>query len=1011
MPDAAGSLTDTFQLSPQQECLWLHSPSRAATAIVCAGTIAGDAGSVRERLEALAATHEILRTTYPQQLGVRVPLQRVHGDLPVEWLELAGGASLAALVEAVSEPFDLEHGPVIRAAVASSERGLLAALATPALTADPESLVHVLETIGRSGAPSEGTLQYADYAGWRASMALGEEAGSSTGREWWSDRLREWPAADANSGEALIRRLPIAIDGARLRELARVAAELDTDVAAILESAWRMLAVRTTDGEPAFVVRSAGRGHDELAEAIGLFTSYLPASALVGSEASYADLVASVARCRDEREQWQDCLSATEMQRAFAASHAFACIDARGTAAQTLDWQGSGAPLELVLTRLASDLHLEVRHSTSDEEAERTVTRFLLLLDAALTDSARNVLKLPVLPESERALIRDVLAPGPRVVRNSETFDEMFTLHALDTPDVPAVDDGTSQLSYAELDALANRIANELREQGVMSGDVVALCLDRSTKMIAALLGILKVGAAYLPLDFQHPHGRLAHQLEETGAAAIVTLETLLGRLPPLDLPVLCLDRDAARIEAQSAAIGERSHTDSDLIYVMYTSGSTGMPKGVEVTHRSAVNYTHSIIDMLAPRNDRLTFAVVSAISTDLGNTSVFGALGSGGLLHLIQPDVSMDGREYAEYVARSPIDVLKITPSHLTALIAGAAGADVLPRRVLIVGGERFSPDLAERVAQAGCRVLNHYGPTETTIGSCAYELPRSHAKHRSGSIPLGRALPNTELYILDDEGELVPVGAPGEIVIGGEGVARGYVARADETQKRFVPHPFDPGRRVYRTGDRGRYLEDGAVEFLGRGDEQVKIRGYRVEPGEVEAVLLRHADVRQAVVVARADEAENVRLLAYVVSSNGATSAQLVDHARESLPDYMVPSAVVLLDDLPRTASGKVDRKQLPDPALEAAADFVAPRTALEQGIMEIWAEVLGVERVGVTDDFFSLGGHSLLATQVIARIRSRYADIPLHSVFTSPTVAGLAEVLRESQLDALEAGVPTS
>jgi acyl-coenzyme A synthetase/AMP-(fatty) acid ligase/acyl carrier protein len=399
-------------------------------------------------------------------------------------------------------------------------------------------------------------------------------------------------------------------------------------------------------------------------------------------------------------------------------------------------------------------------------------------------------------------------------------------------------------------------------------------------------------------------------------------------------------------------------------------------------------------------------------MSTDLGNTSVFPALATGGRLELVPVDVAMDGAAFADYAAEHRIDVLKITPSHLGALLTGGQRG-VLPHRWLILGGEAAPWALVEQVRELGsCAVLNHYGPTETTIGSLTYEVgARDGAASPAATVPIGRPLANTVVYVVDEHEALVSAGAPGELLIGGAGVARGYRNQPEQTAERFVADPFnaETGARVYRTGDLVRVLADGSIEFLHRVDGQVKIRGFRVETAEIEAVLRRHAAVQQVAVVLREDQPGDRRLVAYLAGAAAeGTADELRALARESLPDYMIPSAFVTLDGLPLTPNGKLDRAALPSP--EAAAperEYVAPRNEAEERIAAIWAEALNLERVGIHDDFFALGGHSLMATQVIARIRTSFdARLPLHALFTSPNIADLALAVGEALAPAASA-----
>jgi amino acid adenylation domain-containing protein len=537
--------------------------------------------------------------------------------------------------------------------------------------------------------------------------------------------------------------------------------------------------------------------------------------------------------------------------------------------------------------------------------------------------------------------------------------------------------------------------------------------MERSASSIVALLAVLKAGGAYVPLNFEHPAARLAHQLTETQARVLLTETSVGERLPDFDGTVLVVDGDPAELQARSELGPLPVNEPDDLGYVMYTSGSTGTPKGVCVTHRNLVTYVAGVLDRLELADPMgVAFAAVTALSTDLGNTSVFPALLGGGTLHLVAPGDAIDRSRFASYLRSHPIDVLKIAPTHLRALIDGDETQAVLPKRWLVLGGEALSWQLVDRLRALAptCQILNHYGPTETTVGTCTFEV--GAASRLGSTVPIGRPLPRARAYVVDRNLRLLPIGVPGELCIGGDGVASGYLAQPEQTQERFLPDPFadETAARLYRTGDRVRALADGDLEFLGRTDDQVKIRGYRIEPGEIQSVLGTHSAVRQCAVVAR-PSGDDHELVAYVVPQGDVSTDELRVFLGESLPAYMVPAKFVSLSALPLTASGKIDRRVLPDPAeFELAAEYVAPRTPLEEELARIWADLLGVDRVGVNDDFFALGGHSLLATQAVIRIRNTIADIELHSIFDAPTVATLADAIVAAELSTAEAELAT-
>jgi amino acid adenylation domain-containing protein len=540
--------------------------------------------------------------------------------------------------------------------------------------------------------------------------------------------------------------------------------------------------------------------------------------------------------------------------------------------------------------------------------------------------------------------------------------------------------------------------------------------VERSIEMVVGLLGVLKAGAAYVPLDSGSARERLKHMLEDSGARLVLTSRSLLPAIREVAGPeVLLVEAEEWR---RYSSEGPQVHKESaQLAYVIYTSGSTGRPKGVGVEHRQLVNYVRAIGEKLQiVPGARL--GLVSTYAADLGYTMIFPALCYGGCLDVVDADRVLDAGKLEEHFSRHPIDYLKIVPSHLRALLNSSEGSGLLPRRWLILGGEASSWDLIQQVKErgAGCRVLNHYGPTETTVGVLTYDTTSSDSTQDDGElqaggmVPIGRPLSNERVYVLDSELNPVGVGVSGEICIGGAGVARGYLKREDLTAEKFLANPYsaEPGGRMYRTGDLGRYLKSGNIEFLGRKDHQVKIRGFRVELGEIEATLMEHPEVRESVVVAREDESGEKRLVAYVVpegeseeSNNesgrvGLQMSELREHLLGKLPEYMVPTAYVPLKKIPLTLNGKIDRRSLPEPDKDIREqEYVGPRNATEETLCRLWQEVLRRERVGIHDNFFDIGGHSLLAVQVISRTRQAFTvEMPLSVLFAAPTVARMAE-----------------
>lgn len=599
-------------------------------------------------------------------------------------------------------------------------------------------------------------------------------------------------------------------------------------------------------------------------------------------------------------------------------------------------------------------------------------------------------------------------------------FHELFEAQAARVPHRTALVCRDVALTYGELNAAANRLAHHLRRFGVGPGRCVALCMERSADMIVGLLGILKAGGAYVPLLPDAPKARLSHQLAETRAPVIVTQQKLAPALPETSAHIVRLDADRDEIGRESDANPSPVARPQDIVYVIYTSGSTGLPKGVAVRHENLVNYTQFIGERVDVKSfddqGGLSWATVSTLAADLGNTSIFPALAFGGTLHVIDHEMALDGDLFGAYAREKRIDVLKITPSHLNALLAAKDGKDVLPRRILFTGGEASTWPLVDRVrSMSGLRWINHYGPTETTIGSLTFDLDQEaeSIRHIAATVPIGRPIANTVVHVLDENGAPVKEGEPGELYIGGRGVTSGYLEQPERTAERFLRDPFspDPDAKMYRTGDRVRALPGGAIEFLGRVDFQVKIRGYRVELGEIEAVLRTHPGVREVIVVAREVRPQDLRIVAYYVpNAAGAPADELRRAAREKLPDHMVPSAFVSLPALPLNPNGKVDRKALPDPFAGEAAPGAEPAPAtfegevgsesLEEEIAEVWRALLGVRSIGLDDSFFDLGGHSLAAIHMLAEVHKRTGKrLPNAILFQSPTIRGMAEALRKA------------
>lgn len=654
--------------------------------------------------------------------------------------------------------------------------------------------------------------------------------------------------------------------------------------------------------------------------------------------------------------------------------------------------------------------HRRYRH----ESIDLFIKHYFHLLAAALEDRERPIAELPLGVERERTqLLAEWNATAAECPINVG-LHQLFEAQVLHTPNAPAVVCGDARLTYDMLNRHANRLARRLRRLGVGPEVAVGIGLERSVEAIVGLLAVLKAGGAYVPLDLDHPQDRLEQIVRDSAMAVIIGHQLMRDRLPSTPIPVVWIDADLPLLDDEADTNLESTATMDNAAYIIYTSGSTGTPKGVTVTHRNVTNYAWFICHQLAPdlgsSLEQLQFATGSTISTDLGNTAIFPSLMTGGCLHILPYELVTDAEQFAAYVARHPIDVLKIVPSHLQALLGTSQSAALLPRRYLILGGEPFSHALLQRLRECAptCRIINHYGPTETTIGSLTYTVTSSVEEQARITVPIGRPIVNTCCYVLDGTGTPVLVGVPGELYIGGSGVARGYHRQPAHTAERFIPNPFagDKSLRLYRTGDLVRYLPDGNIEYLGRLDHQLKIRGFRVELTEIEATLAQHPAVEACVVEASEDSGGYQQLVAYVVPHAGHNLAatDLRDFLRRALPAYMIPSSYRLINSLPLTLTGKVDRKRLhaaSGHALSVAVSYVAPRSRLEHMLVEIWQSALGLEQVGISDNFFDLGGHSLLMVQVHSKLKEILErDVSMIDLFRFPTIETLSAHLHDER-----------
>jgi amino acid adenylation domain-containing protein len=1048
--------------SLSQELLWqLDSamPGQYAYNVSRALRLRGplDHSALQRAVDALVVRHAVLRTTFASKDGAVVQVIAPPARVSIENVAIDGprGEQLDHVLEQAiairaRRPFDLAHEAAFRVALIrldAQEHVLLwvshhVALDGWSATLLFEELTALYEaaTAGRPPVLPEPPIRFSDYAVWqRESLASGR---SDALLRYWRGQLANpperlslpasfaRPAAPSWAGGQVATILPADVV-TRLRELG---SRHDATLYMVLVAAYVTLLHRYS-GAPDIMIGSpvAGRTRAETERVVGYFANTLVHRNDVSGDPTFGELLGRVRRTALGAIEHQDVpLEQLIMElRAGGAAQGtqlFQCVltmeDAPPAAVTAgalrfepmeLDSSYAGSAkfdLLLLVRAQAQGLRLLMQYSADLFDADgaaRMLGHLRALLDGAIADSDRPLSALPLVSPDESEAIERWNAHEAMV--DATPVPVRFDAQAARTPEALAVVCGDERLTYAELRERANALTRRLQDAGIAPGSRVGVTLDRSADMIIAILGVMKAGAAYVPLLADLPAARARQQAADASVRAIVTHSCISAAEVP----------DALRIDIDSLDIDACGGVTAGVVpeataYVLFTSGSTGRPKGVEVTHANLASYTSAITSRLAPpAGETWRFATVSTLAADLGHTSIFPALTTGGALHVIPEDIAHDGARFAEYMGAHDIDVLKITPAHLLALMAGAERAgDVLPRVWLICGGEALQWDLAERVLAADrCRLLNHYGPTEATVGACTFEVTLASiaAARRAGAatVPIGHPLASAQAHVLDGYGNAVPVLVAGELYVSGPSVAKGYVGRDDLTSERFVV--LADGRRAYRTGDRVRRLPDGSIEFLGRGDDQVKVRGYRVELTEIERALAANERVTQSTVLPIVVGGAVERLAAFVVArasgyaaahAERVTGDALIEWLGARLPSYMIPAEVHLLDALPLTANGKIDRRALEElaaaggaSATSAGSSPAAPATETQAALATIWAEVLKREQVGIHDNFLDLGGHSLLAIRVLGRLSRHFGvRLPLRALFDAQTIAQLAE-----------------
>jgi amino acid adenylation domain-containing protein/non-ribosomal peptide synthase protein (TIGR01720 family) len=1040
-------------LSRAQRRLWFIqqvAPASPAYNIFCAVRLTGrlNVAALEASLNEVVRRHESLRTSFPDRDGRPTVLvfSGASLDIPIEDLSgLEAGARGEKVTcrteEEARSPFDLGSAPLIRVRLLRlGELEHVAVLTMHHIISDGWSMNIFLNEFSQlyegfsRGQPTqlpELTLQYGDFARWEQDWLASAPAAGQ--RRWWKEHLtgltplelptdRPRPAEPSHRGAVHLFRLPKALVSA----LKRLGQQEEATLFVTLLAAFSVLLHRYT-GQVHIAIGSpiANRHHPEIETLIGYFVNTLVMRCDLSGRPSFLEVLE---RVRDfaygafERQGFPfDELVKELAPPRNAASNPIVQVMFSSDSIRADSWQLpelTVTPVDVQIRLAKFDLLLSMselpdgllgafEYSTDLFDAEtirRMASHFTMLLEAIATDKDTRVATLPMLGADERRQLlktwNDTGAAYPR----EDCVARSFGRQARQTPDAIALEFSGRLLTYAELNVRSNQVAHRLISMGVGPGTRVAVFLERSVEMIVGVLGILKAGGAYVPLDLSYPEQRLRFMLDDCGAAVLVTQDHLRPRLSDQNVRVLWLDPDCAIVVGESGENPDLRCSGDQLAYVIYTSGSTGIPKGVAVPHQAVTRLVRDPNFIQLDPTDRV--AQASNASFDAATFEIWGALLNGARLVGIDGSVVLSPPRFAACLRNQGITTLFLTTA-LFNQMARDEPAAFQPLRNLLFGGEAVDPQPVRRVLQHGPprRLLHVYGPTENTTFSTWHlvqEVPEA-----TNRVPIGLPVSGTQAYVVDRNLALVPVGVPGEVYLGGAGLAHGYHCRPDLTAERFIPNPFDecPGSRLYKTGDLARRLADGSIEYLGRRDDQVKIRGFRVELGEIESVLLQHPSVCETVLTTHGDETGRLQLVAYIVAAENhqLIRAELRDYLRTRLPPFMVPAHFIQMERMPLTVNGKVDKSALPAlPADQTEVEHVgrAPRDERERTLTGALEVILRRNAISIDDDYFELGGDSITAIQVVSRVRRAGWNLTVHDLFRNPTVAGLAPHLTRAE-----------